>query len=112
MTVPKCFESGGVAVPSTWTSIYVSPGEYPDLGLSATFGAYFWVVTRGFLNGICPGRLGSVPMWAQGACKRVGSMPGSVASKLACAANALNSPAYPLRFVQGGSLNLEKWVRI
>ena len=39
MTVPKCFESGGVAVPSTWTSIYVSPGEYPELGLSATFGA-------------------------------------------------------------------------
>jgi hypothetical protein len=39
-------------------------------------------------------------------------MPGSVASKLACAANALNSPAYPSRFVQGGILNLEKWVRI
>ena len=65
-TVEKCVQSASAAVAPTWTSIYVSPGEYPDLGLSATFGARIRVQTSPFPNAICPGRLGSVPMCAYG----------------------------------------------
>jgi hypothetical protein len=61
-TVEKCVQSASAAVAPTWTSIYVSPGEYPELGLSATFGARIRVQTSPFLNAICPPRLGIVPM--------------------------------------------------
>ena len=62
-TVEKCVQSASAAVAPTWTSIYVSPGEYPELGFRAPRGTRNKHFLGRKLNAICPGRLGFVPMW-------------------------------------------------